>query len=159
MLIDNIALLTNYLTSYIFFFLAAAIILSLLYLRGYRKFVRVSFLTIAVTSITVTILKILIAVPRPVEALVELSSYAFPSGHAAMSASVSCLLIWILFEKQKNVFYRTLFTAGIVLIAGWITYTRLILTVHTLDQILVGTVIGILVFFGVLAIESKIFEK
>lgn len=159
MLIDNIALLTNYLTSYTFFFLVAAIVLFILYLRGYRKFARVSFLTIVITSITVTILKILIAAPRPAEAIIELSSYAFPSGHAAMSASVACLLIWILFEKQKTVFYRIFVTPGIVLIAGWITYTRLILTVHTLDQILAGTVIGILVFFGVLMTESKIFKK
>jgi len=121
----------------------SVIFLFLLKKGARRKALVLALSTVGLTS-TITIAKNYFQVPRPVEALVEASGYAFPSGHAAGAfflAIILASLAWKLSPRYKNII-----VAGCILLAIAITFSRIILHVHTWSQVLAGVCVG--VFFG-----------
>jgi undecaprenyl-diphosphatase len=94
-------------------------------------------------AIVVITLKEYFAVPRPDEALVALDSYAFPSGHSTSVTFLAVVLGWYI-RRVWSVSYRLLLPAlaALCLIVG---YSRLYLQVHTLEQVLVGIALGLLI--------------
>jgi len=128
-------------------FVLLVIFLVLLKKGARRRALALALSTVGLTS-TVTIAKNYFQVPRPAEALVEASGYAFPSGHAAGAfflAIILTSLAWNLSPRYKNVI-----AVGCIMLALAITYSRVILHVHTWSQVLVGACVG--VFFGFLYI-------
>lgn len=82
----------------------------------------------------VYLLKIIFAVPRPPDAMIKLTSMAFPSTHAALGF----FPLGFFFHKKK---YRIiLFVYGIL-----IAYSRIYLRVHYWPDVIVGAIIGFLI--------------
>ncbi len=125
--------------------LCLIITLIFLYLKKYDVAIifSASFVT---TTLVVFILKNLFAVPRPVEALLQLSGYALPSSHAASSMFIATSLSWVLLYKTKIPMIGSVVISGLFFIAALlIGLSRLTLHVHTFFQISVGFVLGILI--------------
>jgi undecaprenyl-diphosphatase len=80
--------------------------------------------------------------PRPELAYLDLSTYSFPSGHAAGSAAVYGALAFLL-GRRLGRGGRIACAAVFVALVCVIGFTRLYLEVHYLSDVLAGFSIGI----------------
>lgn len=96
--------------------------------------------------------KLLIGRPRPqiTEHIINqpIATYAFPSGHAALSFVMATIL-----AKKHPELGKYFYT-----IAGLIAISRVYLGVHYTTDILAGAVLGIIVGLGVLRYEDKLLQ-
>lgn len=104
------------------------------------------FLSLGISLGIVMTLKYLFYIPRPENALIEVTTPRFPSNHAA----ISFLLVGF-FKKLK---YRL----PLLLFALISAYSRLYLHVHTLIDLVVGALIGFCVPYLVLLKEDRLRE-
>jgi undecaprenyl-diphosphatase len=117
------------------------LICMLLY-RKKRDEAAVFFIALLSTTAAVFITKVLFAVPRPEDALITLTSYAFPSGHAASGAFLCVMLSW-LYIKSKRLSPLRVSVLFIFLCMGlFLGYSRLLIGVHTPLQVAAGFIIG-----------------
>jgi membrane-associated phospholipid phosphatase len=90
-------------------------------------------------------LKIFFNRKRPVDPLLqEVSGLSFPSGHALMSFTFFGFLIYMIFQRVKNLWLRTIL---IILCLGMIIMvcmTRIYLRVHYATDVLAGFSLGII---------------
>jgi len=91
--------------------------------------------------VSVWALKLLFAVPRPANALVDAGGYAFPSGHASGAMFLAIVLEWYLrVVLQVKQIFLVRIALGIFVVA--VGYSRLYLQVHTVEQVLAGFLLG-----------------
>ena len=91
-----------------------------------------------------SILKKIIQRPRPVDALIPVGGYSFPSGHV-MSAILFYSLIIILFMHQiKNTKIRYGFLTVNIIIILMVGLSRIMLKVHYVSDVLGAFAIGLL---------------
>lgn len=104
---------------------------------------------------TVTVTKDYYHIARPIDSLVEASGYAFPSGHAAGIVFLAMVVSFL--SCRLTTTYRYMIWATCILTASVISYSRIILHVHTWFQVLVGICFG--TFFGFLFIYLSNHKK
>lgn len=144
-LMTNAALYVHYVTDTRVFWVACALILVMLMARRYRYEAIVFGISLLLTTGAVQLLKTALAVTRPDDALVALSSYAFPSGHAAAGAFLVTMVTWLLRRTASLAPRRTATISALVFIALAIGTSRIFIGVHTPLQVLAGYVVGIMV--------------
>lgn len=90
-----------------------------------------------------TVVKVVVGRARPVDALMEVSSGAFPSGHTSRAAAVLGLCIWAVVALSSHPGVRaagaTVLSAGIVVMG----LSRLYLGVHWPSDVIFGFVLGV----------------
>lgn len=122
--------------------------------RNIRAAVSVA-LTVALASGISTIVKLLVARPRPADGIVAARSFSFPSGHATTAAAITVALL-IAFP---HVWSRVVASTWIVLMA----VSRNYLLVHWLSDVIAGAVLGasvaLLVPTIVRAVEARFLKK
>ena len=137
-----------------FVLLLILIALDLLQRSEWHNALLVLFGTIGV-MVSVTFLKAIFAIPRPLESLVSAPGFGFPSGHGAGVVFLSAVL-WCYCRGQLRLRAWPLFyilALFIVLIGA----SRIYLGVHTLPQVLGGYVIGAL--WSLLLSSWKVYKK
>lgn len=92
------------------------------------------------TLLIVELLKVTLKIPRPAGMLIEVSSYSFPSGHAAIAFGFYFLL-WFLLRNRVSVFLQVVLLTLTILLP----VSRLVLQVHRPVEVVTGSVIGVLV--------------
>ena len=111
------------------------------------------------SGITVFITKILVARPRPLEALIKIpNSYIFPSGHTLTSLVFYMTLFYLMTEKSNAVVRITfglLFCFLIVVVA----LSRVCLGVHFFSDVMGGFILGIPCLLCSLNIIEKNFKE
>lgn len=141
---------------------AASLICLFLYASGERRYVpELLFISIA-SALSVWALKIVFAVPRPVDptALMTMDSFSFPSGHAAAAATLYGFLVWALFQKHQFDHVRWFLATAFAILIFLIGLSRLYLGVHFFSDVIAGYVVGFVwVAFGVWLARSKLFAK
>lgn len=80
---------------------------------------------------------------RPIDAIMQISSYSYPSGHATMSMIFFIILILSFKDYFKK--YKILFSSIILLIPIIIGFTRIYLEVHWTTDVIGGFSLGIFV--------------
>ncbi|MBI1975844.1 MAG: phosphatase PAP2 family protein [Candidatus Vogelbacteria bacterium] len=89
-------------------------------------------------QITTTVLKTLIARPRPVMAIASELTYSFPSGHATIAVTLFGFLGYIAYRETGRTSYLWLFGIFSFLVG----ISRIILGVHYPNDVLAGFAIG-----------------
>lgn len=100
--------------------------------------------SLLIANVTTLILKSYFQIPRPSglsESVILASEYSFPSGHAATIFAITSSLSF--YYRNKNTSVALLFFAAAV------AYTRLVLGVHRLEDVLVGSLIGMIIGYCV----------
>jgi membrane-associated phospholipid phosphatase len=87
------------------------------------------------------ILKLIFHRPRPELAYVHLDTYSFPSGHAAGSAAVYALVLYLL-ARHARPRWQVLAAVGYVVLVVIVGFSRLYLEVHYLSDVLAGLSLG-----------------
>ncbi len=125
--------------------LGVCIALTLIFLRQWRAAFTFMVAFFGTTGI-VWILKRVFVVPRPSDAVVVLTDYAFPSSHAALSMFLAVTLGWLLRRYSPLAkCYVTAIQVLLFFLAMIVGLSRLTLRVHTPVQVIVGFLLGGLV--------------
>jgi undecaprenyl-diphosphatase len=90
-----------------------------------------------------TVLKIIIHIPRPLDPLVLVSGWSFPSGHTTMAAIFFLLVVYSLKDLIKDNFIRALFVTCGVSIPLLVGFSRMYLAAHRLSEVVAGFLLGI----------------
>ncbi|MDA8596865.1 phosphatase PAP2 family protein [Candidatus Pacebacteria bacterium] len=136
-----IFLFTKVFSSTIFFVLIAGIAMHFLVRKNFWTGLSIAGVAL-LGAWSVYLLKNFFAVPRPAGALVELSSFAFPSAHAA-GAVLFSTIVYVYLTNVFSVRSRTLIMVliGFILLVG---FSRVFLQVHTPIQVAAGYTVGAL---------------
>lgn len=92
-------------------------------------------------SLSTVFLKEFFAVPRPEDALVPVSGYAFPSGHAMGAAFLAMMIGFLTHRIPRLQRYGILLAVSVVTVA--VMVSRVHLNVHTPLQVYAGASLGI----------------
>ena len=110
------------------------------------------------------LMKLLYAEPRPFWLNSELlkgkceTSYGNPSGHSLAAFYFFLSLSYFICKSKINSFVFKIFVYSInIIIAGIIAFSRIVLGVHSIDQVLYGTTLGIWIFL-VLTYVFKVYD-
>ncbi|MBC7866288.1 MAG: phosphatase PAP2 family protein [Gloeobacteraceae cyanobacterium ES-bin-316] len=90
-------------------------------------------------------LKMLFNRSRPLTPLLrEASGLSFPSGHAFMSFTFFGLLIYLVYNKVRNPFLRTLLIIFLLIVTFLVGVSRIYLRVHYVTDVLAGFALGVM---------------
>jgi undecaprenyl-diphosphatase len=121
-----------------------AIIMAFLFSKNARSAVAL-FASAAGVIIVVNLIKETLQVARPSAAVIEVTGYAFPSGHAAGSAFLAAVVIFL--ARNLSFPLRVAVTGTSIVAALAIGASRIGFQVHTPLQVLAGFAIGIFFAF------------
>jgi len=106
--------------------------------------------------------KVIIHRARPENALIEVSGYSFPSGHATMAIIFFSLLLYSFKDDIKNKALKNIFIASNIIFFLIIGLSRVYLNVHWFSDVLAGFGLGlfwltllILIFKIIIASSNK----
>lgn len=126
------------------FLVILSIFVFILFLK-HRSFDVLELLTsLSLVSLLTLTLKSIFAISRPVEALFTVQGYAFPSLHAAIAATIGVMLYILFVRPLHHKTLRILADLILIIFIFFIGFTRLWFQVHTLTDIIVGYILGIL---------------
>ena len=141
---------------------AASLICLFLFASRQKRFVPELLVISIGSALTVWAMKILFAVPRPMDpiALISIDSFAFPSGHAAAAATLYGFLLWMMLGTGKTDRMRALFASIFFAIIVLVGFSRLYLGVHYLTDVLAGYLVGFAwVAIGIVLARSPHFTR
>lgn len=133
--------------------ISGILLIVLLFTKHYRKFFILGVGAGGGVLIEV-LLKSLFHRIRPENALVNETSFSFPSGHAMISLIFFVLMIYLFKNEIKNLFWKKVFTWVCVILPVFICLSRLYLNVHWFTDVLGGLGLG-LVWVEIVIIISK----
>lgn len=131
--------------------LALAGALALWFLRRRREAVLVA-VVVAIAAGLGGLTKVLVDRPRPVvpDRVATAAGQSFPSGHALTSFIVMALMLLVLLPVVGSL-WRVALVAVAIVVAGSVAFSRLVLGVHYLSDVLGAWALGGAVVLGVLA--------
>jgi membrane-associated phospholipid phosphatase len=100
-------------------------------------------------------LKLLFHRPRPELAYVHLDTYSFPSGHAAGTAAIYAVVLYVLASRIGSVRARIAVGVAYVALVALVCFSRLYLEVHYLSDVLAGASLGVAWAAGALFLYEK----
>lgn len=138
----------------------AVFIAVMLILRGNSYNAVLFLIALIVSVISLTVLKNIFQITRPVSEIYQAGGWSFPSGHATVATAFFFMLSYTFFGRMKTLKHKTFLIVGSILGAGIICWSRLYLGAHWTLDILAGVALGLLsVSFTVLMFNVFIEEN
>lgn len=128
---------------FLFALFASSIALAVFFIN--RSYGLGFFFSLSLTFVTVHSIKALFALPRPLEALVSIDGYRFPSMHAALAGTILSSLSWYANAHIRSSIGKTILVLVALFGICFVGYTRTVLGVHKPIDVIVGAFIGITV--------------
>lgn len=103
--------------------------------------------SVLVTVGTTYIVKVLLHIPRPLNALIVEDGFRFPSGHASVAAIFGILIVYTIFTLYTS---RTVRAASVIFACVWfacVAWSRLFLGVHYPIDIMGGLAAALVSFY------------
>ncbi len=100
--------------------------------------------SLSVSLIALVILKDTFHLVRPDAALVGISGWSFPSGHATIATAFFFTTAYSFFDWTKSAFNKTLLVLSCIVGGGLISFSRVYLGAHWSLDILAGIALGFL---------------
>jgi undecaprenyl-diphosphatase len=150
-------LITNFGNTIPLIILTTILSIFLLIRKKYAHFI----LLIASMSLGVILelsIKLLIHRLRPEQALIDITRFSFPSGHATMATIFFTILLYALIEKKSKK-VKIILTITAILIIFLISFSRIYLGVHWFSDVLGGIVLGILINSSMLLAIERWYKK
>src|SRR3989344_6066853 len=128
-----------------FVFASVAVFISVILVVKRNAYDANLFLTaLIVTVVSLTILKNVFQISRPVSDIYAAYGWSFPSGHATLATSFFFLLPYIFFGKMKSLRSKTILIIGSIVGTLLICFSRLYLGAHWTLDILAGIALGLI---------------
>lgn len=124
-----------------------------------RSFIFGALVSLAGTSVFIYLVKLVVARPRPLDAVYAEATDSFPSAHAALSLAVYGFLAYAFIRFTKNWKWKVnqLFVSSIVIVL--IGLSRIYLGVHYLSDVWSGYLLGTLWLLVAIAVSEWIEEN
>lgn len=135
--------------------LSTCLLAALLYKKKIYYFI-ISIFSLIGAFASEALIKITVGRARPINALIDVSGYSFPSGHATMATVFFLLIIYLYENKIKNTYLRALFISSNVFLFLIIGFSRIYLGVHWLSDVIAGTALGIFWFTFTILLKRTI---
>lgn len=149
-----------------FIFASAAVFIAVMLIVKKNAYDALLFLAaLIVAVISLTVLKNLFQISRPVSDIYAVEGWSFPSGHATVATSFFFLLAYIFFSKIKTIRNKTILILGSIFGALLICFSRLYLGAHWTLDVLAGVALGLLsvsftiLMFNVFLEENRSLRK
>ncbi|MBP9760498.1 MAG: bifunctional DedA family/phosphatase PAP2 family protein [Candidatus Pacebacteria bacterium] len=107
----------------------------------------------------VVMIKELVGRLRPTGALIEVSGYSFPSGHATMAIIVALTCIYLGKDRFQNIPTRRVFEICVLSFAFLVGCSRIYLNVHWTTDVLAGFALGTWWFTTTLLVVTFVREE
>ena len=106
----------------------------------------------------IAVLKEVIRLARPINMIMNETSYAFPSGHAAMAMVLFGFFIYLSWKylKPESMRWTTILSIAMILLVG---FTRVYLNVHWLSDVLGGYALGLCILASGIVFSNIIERK
>lgn len=129
-----------------------------------KKYILNIFIPINLAIITIInqILKIIIARPRPEQAIITETGYSFPSGHSMVSFAFYGLLIYYCYEYIKNKKIKVFSIIILSVIIFSVGFSRVYLGVHYLSDVVAGFLVSLMylpLFTKIIKEDLKYIER
>lgn len=144
-----------------FIFACVAVFLSvLMILKKHTHDAMLFLITLIVAVLSLTILKNIFQISRPVSDVYSVDGWSFPSGHATVATTFFFLLAYLFFKRMRTNLQKTLLIVGSVLGILLVCFSRLYLGAHWTLDVLAGVALGFLsVSFTVLMFSVFLSER
>ena len=143
---------------WIVFFLA--FIISIIFWKRKEKFNALALWSaLAAANATAFLGKTICRRPRPELAVYNEHSFSFPSAHAINAVVFYGFLLYIFWQKSKNLKQKILSTLAGLSIMFIIGFSRLYLGVHYLSDVLAGYLIGAIWLIATINIKQRVKNK
>jgi undecaprenyl-diphosphatase len=142
---EDLILLFRFLTTLgdsLLILLVAVYISIYLFRKKLHTYIAPFWITLISAGATTFVLKIIIARPRPLDALVSESDFSFPSGHATIVVAFYGFLVFVLMRQAKFVAQKNVFLSLGIIIILLVGLSRLYLGVHYLSDVIAGYLVG-----------------
>ena len=113
-----------------------------LYYKHLLSFIPTFWFTLISAEATTFMLKLLVARPRPFDALVPEDDFSFPSGHATIAVAFYGFVAFILIQRTKTPWIKNVSVCLVIAVAFIIGLSRLYLGVHYISDVVAGYVVG-----------------
>jgi undecaprenyl-diphosphatase len=141
----------------IYFIFIALLISLIIYLKYSKKQAIFFALTNIIGAAILYLIKEIVQRARPLNALVNETSFSFPSGHATMAMIFFGLLIYFLLNSNKSKVLKSQLTIlGIILILI-ISFSRIYLNAHWFTDVLAGLALGSFILFSSITIKKILY--
>lgn len=100
--------------------------------------------SIMISVITLSILKNTFEITRPLEGLISVGGWSFPSGHATVATAFFFVTAYSFFDWPKRVSGKALLVALCIFSATLVSFSRLYLAAHFALDVLAGIALGLL---------------
>ncbi|MFA4953446.1 MAG: phosphatase PAP2 family protein [Candidatus Pacearchaeota archaeon] len=115
-------------------------------------------LTILSSSLIIFVMKEIVQRDRPLDAIIPVTSFAFPSGHTATAVVFFGLLTYLILRKTKSKNLRLISIWISIFMIILIGFTRLYLNLHWFSDILGGLTIGAFVLISSILFKNILDE-
>lgn len=130
-------------------FILLLVVVWLLIMMVKNRKLAVFFLGSLVGNVLVNqLIKALIRRERPINSLIYVGGFSFPSGHAMVSMAFYGMLIYIFYKLVKNSKLKWLLMCSCGLLVLLVGFSRIYLGVHYLSDVLVGFSVSLLYLDG-----------
>ena len=117
-----------------------------LFLKGKRKESLIFASMIVLSSLSVTLLKNIFLVARPINELMMETDFSFPSGHSSIAVVLFGFLAYFVIKQNKNNKNDKIIRFIILIISAIgiliVAFSRLYLNVHWISDVIGGLIIG-----------------
>ncbi|MBS3165838.1 bifunctional DedA family/phosphatase PAP2 family protein [Candidatus Woesearchaeota archaeon] len=80
---------------------------------------------------------------RPLNGLIAETGYSFPSAHAMISLIYFSLLLYVFKDDIKNIYLKSIFALGCIMMFLLIGFSRIYLNVHWFSDVIAGFALGL----------------
>ncbi|MFZ2484806.1 MAG: phosphatase PAP2 family protein [Minisyncoccia bacterium] len=138
----------------------SVLIAAILFIRGRSYDATLFVVAMAITIISLTVLKNTFQITRPASEIYNSGGWSFPSGHATVATAFFFMLAHSFFRRAKTVMGKVNLIVGSILGVIIVSFSRLYLGAHWTLDILGGVALGLLsVSFTVLIFNIFVENK
>lgn len=142
----------------IFIALVAVTVFSLIWKKNHAQ-AGLFASSVGITALMTYIIKEIIERPRPIDALISISGFSFPSSHSALSAAFFLLIIYAFRRRFKTHLTRGVFILTNLLLMIVVGFSRLYFHVHYFTDVIAGFALGIAIVTFLLLGFKLIFPR
>ncbi|BDY11811.1 phosphatase PAP2 family protein [Hydrogenimonas cancrithermarum] len=146
--LDRFFVVTTHLNGMLAVLLVSIAVSMLLIGKRRWKALKLYLFTIITAAMVASLLKLFICRERPKEGLLDLSSYAFPSWHATLSATLALIVYTLFVSKIRNGAARIFFGLFLLFWPMLIGFSRIYLNLHWSSDVLGGWGLGLFIATG-----------